>query len=53
MSESTPTAPVETEPTAAEENRIRLIRVLRQAVATPEIAALPETLQRLLKEAEA
>ncbi len=53
MSESTPPASAETEPTAADEKRIRLIRVLRQAVATPEIAALPETLQRLLKEAEA
>ncbi len=53
MNESIALAPVETKPTAAEEKRIRLIRVLRQAVATPEIAALPETLQRLLKEAEA
>ncbi len=52
MNEST--TPVSDEPqSTADEKRIRLIRVLRQAMATPEIAALPETLQRLLKEAEA
>ncbi len=53
MSEPITPATVEIKPTAAEEKRIRLIRVLRQAVATPEIAQMPETLQRLLKEAEA
>ncbi len=52
MSESTTPVSDETKSTA-DEKRIRLIRVLRQAVATPEIAALPDTLKRLLKEAEA